>query len=170
MTAVMEYEDGHTGAFITSTGDPHGTNRLEVQMDGAQLIAEDEKLTVIEFEQLEQEWTKTNRESFGRVPSKQIEVELEGGNPQHRGVLDAWVGAILHGTPLVAGGAEGLQGLTLSNAMHLSAFLGRPVELPLDEDLYYEELMKRAAASRRKEHVEAVFADTAGTFGGSTKG
>ena len=170
VTAVMEYEDGHTGAFITSTGDPHGTNRLEVQMDGAQLIAEDDKLTVIEFEQLEQEWTKTNRESFGRVPSKQIEVELEGGNPQHRGVLDAWVGAILHGTPLVAGGAEGLQGLTLSNAMHLSAFLGRPVELPLDEDLYYEELMKRAAASRRKEHVEAVFADTAGTYGGSTKG
>ncbi len=53
----------------------------------------------------------------------------------------------------------------LSNAMHLSAFLGRPVELPIDEDLYYNELMKRVATSRRKTHVHAVTADTSGTYG-----
>ena len=34
-----------------------------------------------------------------------------------------------------------------------------------DEDLYYEELMKRVATSRRKESGPAVFADTAGTYG-----
>ena len=45
---------------------------------------------------------------------------------------------------------DALNGLTLSNAMHLSAFLGRPVEIPFDEHLYREELMKRVAVSRRK--------------------
>ena len=60
VTTYMEYEDGHTGVFITSTGDPHGTNRFEVQMDGAQLVVENDKLYLTELEQLEQDWTKTN--------------------------------------------------------------------------------------------------------------
>ena len=164
VTTVMEYEDGHTGVFVTSTGDPHGTNRFEVQMDGAQLVVENDQLRVFELEQLEQEWTKTNKASFGHVPGKEISVETDGQNPQHQGVLAAFAGAILRGEPLVAGGEEGINGLTLSNAMHLSSFLGRPVEIPFDEDLYESELKKRAATSRRKEGGAAVFADTAGTY------
>ena len=49
----------------------------------------------------------------------------------------------------------------------LSAFLGKKVELPLDEDLFYEELMKRVATSRRKTETQAVFADTSSTYGGN---
>ena len=84
-------------------------------------------------------------------------------------VINAWGGAILRGTPLVADGREGIRGLTLSNAMHLSAFLGREVRIPYDEDLYYEELMKRVAASRyRKDGAEkVVFADVSDTYGGN---
>ena len=67
----------------------------------------------------------------------------------------------------MADGREGINGLTLSNAMHLSAFLGRKVALPIDEDLYYEELMKRVATSRRKETGKAVFADTKDTYAGA---
>ena len=67
----------------------------------------------------------------------------------------------------MAGGEEGINGLTLSNAMHLSAFLGRTVELPIDEDLYYDELMKRVKTSRRKTNVKAVYADTKDTYGGA---
>ena len=167
VTALMEYEDGHNGVFITSTGDPHGSNRFEVQMDGAQLIAENNKLYLLEFDQLEQEWTKTNTASFASVPAHEVEVEMDGENPQHKGVFRAWAAAILRGEPLVAGGEEGINGLTLSNAMHLSAFLGKPVELPFDEDLFYDELMKRVATSRRKEGGAAVFADTASSFAGT---
>ena len=167
VTALMEYGDGHTGVFITSTGDPHGSNRFEVQMDGAQIIAEGEKLYLLEFDQLEQDWTKTNTIPFAQVPAHEVEVETDGLNLQHQGVFNAWAANILRGEPLVAGGAEGLNGLTLSNAMHLSAFLGKPVELPLDEDLFYDELMKRVATSRRKEGGKAVFADTSATYGGT---
>ena len=34
-------------------------------------------------------------------------METDGENPQHVGVLNAFAGAILHGTPLVADGKEG---------------------------------------------------------------
>ncbi len=167
VTTIMEYADGHTGVFTTSTGDPHGTNRFEVQMDGAQLIAEGETLILAELEQLEQDWTKTNTQPFGSVPCKVINVETDGLNPQHQGVLNAWAGAILRGEPLVANGNEGINGLMLSNAMHLSAFLGKPVELPFDEKLYYDELMKRVATSKRKTGGPAVFADTGNSFAGT---
>ncbi len=164
VTTFMEYEDGHTGVFITSTGDPHGSNRFEVQMDGAQLVCENDQLKLYELEQLEQDWTKGNKIPFATVPGTEIIVETDGLNPQHEGVFAAFAGAILRGEPLIAGGEEGINGLTLSNAMHLSAFLGKPVEIPFDEDLYERELRKRIATSRRKEASGTVFADTAGTY------
>jgi len=167
VTAYVEYENGATGVFITSTGDACGSNRFEIQMDKAKLVAEGGKLQVIEFSVSEPEFTKTNTIPFGCPESKPIEVETDGKNEQHVGVINAWGGAILRGEPLVAGGAEGINGLTLSNAMHLSAWTGKTVELPFDADLYYEELMKRVATSRRKQQTKAVFADTENTYGGA---
>ena len=167
VTTYVEYADGGTGVFVTTTGEAHGTNRFEINMDRAKLVAEGDKLTVMEFDQPEQEWTKTNKMAFATVPAHQVPVELDGMNEQHVGVINAWGGAILRGEPLVARGEEGVNGLMLSNAMHLSAFLGKPVTMPIDEQLYYEELMKRVATSRRKPEGKAVFSDTSGSYGGN---
>ncbi len=167
VTTYVEYENGATGVFVTTTGDAHGTNRFEVQMDRAKIVAENDQLSLLEFEVSEPEWTKTNRQPFATMPAHEVKVETDGENPQHVGVLNAWAGAILRGEPMVADGKEGLQGLMLSNAMHLSAFLGKKVELPIDENQYYEELMARVATSRRKETGKAVFADTRSSYAGS---
>ena len=40
-------------------------------------------------------------------------------------------------------------------------------ELPFDEELYYQELMKRVATSKRKTNVQEVFADTSKTYSGN---
>ena len=167
VTTYVEYENGATGVFITTTGDAHGTNRFEIQMDRAKFVVEHNKLIMEEYEMTEQEFSKTNTSAFATVKSEYIEVETDGKNEQHVGVLNAWADAILNGGKLVAHGSEGINGLMLSNAMHLSAFLGKEVSLPIDEELYYNELMKRVATSRRKEGVKAVFADTAGSFAGN---
>lgn len=167
VTTYVEYENGATGVFITTTGDAHGTNRFEIQLDRAKLVAEYGKLSVLEYDTTEQEFSKSNKIPFGNVVAHAVEVELDGKNEQHVGVINAWGGAILRGEPLVADGSEGINGLMLSNAMHLSSFLGHAVELPIDEQLYKDELMKRAAGSRRKADTQAVFADTSDTFGGN---
>ena len=167
VTTYVEYENGATGVFITTTGEAHGTNRLEINMDKAQLVVEQGQLKVVEFAQPEQEFSRTTPDVFAIMPVSEVPVELDGKNEQHIGVINAWGGAILRGEPLVARGEEGIHGLMLSNAMHLSAFLGRPVELPIDEELFYDELMKRVATSRRKTETKAVFADTSGTYGGA---
>ena len=167
VTTYVEYANGATGVFVTTTGDARGTNRFEIQMDGAKIVAEHDRLSLLEFDMPEPEFSKVNRIPFGSVGAHEVEVETDGKNEQHVGVLNAWSGAILRGTPLVADGREGINGLTLSNAMHLSAFTGKKVVLPLDEDLYYDELMKRVATSRRKAPGKIVFADTKDTYAGT---
>lgn len=167
VTAYLEYKDGATGVFVTSTGDAHGTNRLEIQMDGARMIATAESLSVLEYDESEPAFSAHDTAPFATVAAHELPLTLDGKNTQHVGVLNAFAGAVLRGEPLVADGREGINGLTLSNVMHLSAFLNRPVELPFDEQLYHDELMKRVAVSRRKTGIRAMLADTAETYGGT---
>ena len=160
VTAYVEYANGATGVFVTTTGDSVGTNRFEIQMDSARFIVENDVLTMDEYEMAEQEFSRTNTETFGCVKSTRIVPETDGENHQHVGVMNAWADAILRGGELVADGREGLKEVILSNAMHLSSFLGRAVDLPFDDELYHEELMKRVAVSKKKENTATVFADT----------
>ena len=52
---------------------------------------------------------------------------------------------ILDGKPLIAQGSEGINGVMVANAILLSSWLGKEVELPVDEQLYIDELNKRIA-------------------------
>ena len=164
VTTYVEYANGATGVFVTTTGDAPGTNRFEISLDGGKLVAENDKLYMWKNDVGEREFSATNTIPFGCPKSEKTEVETDGKNEQHVGVLNAFAGRILHGTPLIAEGCEGINGLTLSNAMHLSAWLGKTIELPFDEDLFYDELMKRVKTSRRKENVASVYADTSNTY------
>ena len=156
VTAYMEFENGATGVFVTSTGDARGTNRLEIQLDKAKLVVEGGKLLLEEFAMSDKEFNRVNTSPYGKIDYTATEVETDGEHPKHPGVLNAWAKAILGEGQLVAHGSEGIHGLMLANAMHLSAFLGKEVQLPIDEELYYRELMKRVENSRRKD-TRAVF-------------
>ena len=153
--------------FITSTGDACGSNRFEIQMDKAKLVAEGNELKVYELEMSEPEFTKVNTKPFAAPKAIPLEFETDGKNEQHVGVINAWGGAILRGEPMVAEGAEGINGLMLSNAMHLSSWLGKTVGLPFNEELFYEELMKRVATSRKKVGSTTVVADLSDSFAGT---
>lgn len=163
VTAYVEYANGATGVFITSTGDAPGTNRLEVTMDGGKLVCDGSTLKMYKLSQDINEFSATYKGGFGMPDVTEIEVETDGENPQHPGVLRAFAAHILRGEPLTAEGYEGINGLTLSNAMHLSSWLGRAVTLPLDEELFLAELNKRRATSRVKTGA-AVTLDTRGTY------
>ena len=167
VTAYVEYENGATGVFITTTGDACGTNRFEIQMDGAKLVAEHDKLTLIEYEMLESEFTKIADSPFAAMKVAEVPVETDGQNPQHDGVINAWGGAILRGEKLVADGREGIFGLTLSNAMHLSSWQDKTINLPFDANVYYEELNKRIQTSKEKKNVVSQVADTKSSYQGT---
>ena len=163
VTAYLQFANGATGVFVTTTGDAPGTNRFEVTGTLGKLVCENDKLIFWKLAQDEREFCRTATEGFAQPQCQQVEVETDGENLQHVGVLNAFAGKILHGTPLVAEGTEGLGGLTLSNAMHLSSWLGRAVDIPFDEELFLSELNKRRATSRKKESKDITFS-TEGTY------
>ena len=163
VTAYMEYPNGATGVFITTTGDAPGTNRLEISGEMGKIVCENDEITFFKNKVSCHEWSKTATEGFAKPECDIIKVETDGRNLQHVDVLNAFAGAILRGEKLVADGREGLNGLTLSNAMHLSSWLDKTVELPVDEDLYLAELNKRRATSRAKEDKDVTL-NTEGSY------
>ena len=165
VTIYAEYPNGATGCFVTSTGDCPGSNRLEITLDRAKLVCEDGKLHVWELEENTSDFCRDCPEGFARVDFDDYDAELDGKNGQHVEVLNKFASRILHGTPLVAEGKEGINGLMISNAAFLSSWLGKPVTLPIDEDLYYSELCKKIAASSGKKEVKAqVQGDMSSTY------
>jgi predicted dehydrogenase len=143
VTAYVEYENGATGIFVTSTADCPGNNRFEVLGDKGKLVCEHGKLIHYKLAGSEREFNRTTTEMFGSPLAERVEIECPGEYTQHNGVLRDFVRAINGEGELIARGEEGIHGLTLSNAMHLSGWLGKTIELPLDEDLFLTELKKR---------------------------
>jgi len=151
VTAYVEYENGATGVFVTCTADYPGNNRFEILGDLGKLVCENEQLVYHKLGISEREFNRTNKEIFDPVikgkfaepPVEKIIVDCSGDYPQHPGVLAAFIQNIKNEGELIAKGEEGINGLTISNAIHLSSWLGKTVELPLDEDLFLSELKKR---------------------------
>ena len=163
VTAYVEYENGATGTFITSTGDVPGTNRFEILLEGGKLLAEEGKLTLWKLNMFESEFSKTSTVAFSAPEMEKIEIETDGKNEQHVGVLNAFAGAILRDEPMVADGREGINGLTISNALHMSGFLGKEITIKdFDHELFYEELSKKIKTSKRKTNVRESTADDMG--------
>ncbi len=164
VTAYLEYPNGATGVFVTSTGEAPGTNRFEIDLTKGQLICENGTLTCYRMED-ERAFMYSSMEGFAKPAGGIFVPEMDGESLQHTGVMQAFVDCILTGSPLIADGREGIYGLTLSNMMHLSSWTGKEICLPLDEELFLQELNKKRASSKRKENVRNVNFSLEGTYG-----
>jgi len=151
VTAYMEFANGATGVFITSVADSPGTNRYEVTGDRGKIVIEHGKMTFWRNRVPESEFNRTNGKVFGRPEVWVCDIPVpEGIGSQHRGITQNFVNAILHDEPLIAPGEEGINGLTISNAIHLSSWLDDWVKLPVDEELFLQHLQERIATSRTR--------------------
>jgi len=148
VTAFVEYENGATGVFVTTTGETPGTNRLEIIGDRGKVVIEDDKLTFWRLRVSESVFNATYKGGFGQPECWRCEVPIIGENENHQGIMRNWINAILHGEELIAPGEEGIKGLMLSNAMLLSTWTDNWVDLPMDEDLYVAQLQERVDNSR----------------------
>lgn len=164
VTAYVEYENGATGLFVTSTGEAPGTNRFEVAGDRGKLVIENGNLTFWRLRQSEREFNQTFTGGFGEPECWKIDIPVRGKNNQHLGILENWVDAILNEAELLAPGEEGIKSLAISNGVYLSSWLDDWVELPIDEDLYYEKLQEKIATSTfRKDTTKDITLDVSGT-------
>ena len=153
VTAFVEYPNGATGVFVTGTGDAPGTNRLEITGDRGKIVAEDGGILFHRTEQSVSRFLKEYPGGFGSPDVWTCKVPPAGGDGEHRTITANWVQAIRDGgeTELLAPGLDGIHSVELFNAMLLSTWTDSWVDIPVDADLYYDELQKRVATSRVKE-------------------
>jgi len=171
VTAYFEYDNGATGVFITTTGEYPGSNRFEVSGTKGKLLCENEKLIWYKNEKDSKETLETFVGPMnGGMKATAEEVETDGKNPQHAGIINNFANALLGKEEFFVDGKEGIFGVELMNAIELSGWKnGAEVSIPVNEDEYLEELNKRRATSRLKVANDNVVIDTAGTFGSKEK-
>ena len=95
VTAYMEFENGATGVFVTTTGDAPGTNRLELTFEMGKIVCEDDKLIFDKLSESVFEHCKHEKEGFKKPDCTRMEIETDGLNEQHVGVLKAFADKIL---------------------------------------------------------------------------
>ena len=164
VTAYAEYENGATALFVTSTGECPGTNRLEITGDKGKIVIEDGKLKFWELGTPEREFCFTCKNGFDSPQVKYSEIIPNGVETAHNGILQNFTNAILFGEELIAPGEEGIKGLTISNAIHLSDWTNDIVQLPIDKELYLEKLKEKIANSKIKSETKSVITDIQGTY------
>jgi predicted dehydrogenase len=148
VSAYLEYADGAHATFIASTGEAPGTNRLEIALDGGRIVYEHDVLQLTRNTTPASTFSRTSRELFLAPGTTEEKLMGLGRGGQHSEILTNFTAAILDGVPLIAPAAEGLNSLELANAMLLSTWTEKTIDLPLDAKLYEKWLKKKINAAR----------------------
>lgn len=153
--ATLEYPNGATGVFVTCTHDILGTDRFELFGNKGKIVIEGSRKATIRI------LRRSEEELNATLTFADVRALVRGGaqgdplydetvldipdqwGVQHQQVLTNFTDAVLNGAPLLAPGQDGIRGLTLANAMYLSSWTNGPVELPFDEDRFFELLQEK---------------------------
>lgn len=165
VTCYMEFANGASGAFITSSGETPGSNRFEIAGTKGRLILENDTLTLTRNEVPSDEWCKTSKIGFQKPETTVEEIPIPGAEAPHATLMTNFVNAILDGEALIAPGPEGLGSVELANVMVYSGLLNESVDLPMDGAAWEAKLNELIANStHEKKVVEVSSEDFAASF------
>ena len=165
VTAYLEFSNGATGVFVTTTGEAPGSNRFEVSGSKGKLICENDTLIFYKNELDNIKVCKESSKGFDTPKVEIIKVETDNKNEQHLGIINNFTNSLLGLEEQFVDGKEGINNVELMNAIELSGFRnGESVSLPVNEEEYLLELNKRRALSKFKESNDDVVMDTSNSF------
>src|ERR1043166_4526275 len=165
VTAYLEYPNGATGVFITSTGEAPGTNRFELAGTRGRLVLENNQLTFVRNEADMIEFSRSAKVGFAKPETTVVEIPIENAPAPHATLMQNFVDAILDGTPLVAPGEEGIHSVELANVILFSSLLNQTIALPMDSGAFEKKLNQLIAESKfEKKVVEIANEDFAKSF------
>lgn len=152
-TLFMEYPDKRTAVFILSTGEAGRTERLEICGTRGRITMTDDELSITSFSEDSREYQEHSNETERQGLSETVHREhLPLSEEPYIEMLSNFGASIENGTALFAEGESGISALELTNAAYLSAWLDKKIELPIDGELYREELEKRMLEERKNKN------------------
>ena len=159
VSCYMEFPDGASGLFLTSTGETPGSNRLEIAGTKGRLLLENERLVLTRNAVPSDEWCKTSKIGFKQPETTVEEIDIPAAEAPHSILMTNFTDAILKGAELIAPGQEGLGSVELANAMLYSGLLEGPLELPMDGKAWEKKLNELIAGSTHEKKVVELSGD-----------
>lgn len=153
VTAYLEWPNGSTGVFISSTGEAPGTNRLEITAERGKIVLEDGKLTFTRNEDPMTEFGKKAAGGFDAPETWHIDIPIQEGDDMHVELIQNFTNAIIKGEKLIAPAEEGINSVELANSILFSSLQGKPLDLPMNADEYEAKLNELIAGSNYDQKV-----------------
>ena len=156
VSAYLEYRNGGTGTFVSSTGEAPGTNRFEIIGTRGKVLLEANQLSFTRNDADMIEFSRVAKLGFSKPEVWNAQIPFEDAPNGHATLMQNFVNAILDGEPLIAPGEEGIHSVELANVILYSSLLGQTVELPMDSAAYEKKLNQLIAESKTEKKVVEV--------------
>jgi predicted dehydrogenase len=166
-TAYLDWPNGATGTFISSTGEAPGANRFEIVGSRGTLVLENNKLTLARNAADMLEFNQTARQGFVKPEVSTEEIPFQNATAPHAALMQNFVNVILdpNAAGLIAPGEDGIHALELANVMVYSSLLGHAIELPMDGAAWERKLKQLIAESKvQKKVMQVETSDFASSF------
>jgi predicted dehydrogenase len=159
VTCYLEWANGASGVFLSSTGEAPGTNRFELIGTRGKVVLENNRLTFTRNETDMIEFSKTSKSGFAKPEVWQVEIPFENAQNPHAILMQNFTDAILDGTPLIAPGTDGMGSVELANVLLYSSLMNQTIELPLDSAAWEKKLQQLIAESKHEKKAVQVTAE-----------
>jgi predicted dehydrogenase len=156
VSAYLEYPNGATGTFVSSTGEAPGTNRFEIVGTRGKVVLERDRISFTRNEADMIQFSRSAKLGFAKPEVWNVEIPFENAANGHASLMQNFINAILDGEPLIAPGEEGIHSVELANVILYSSLIEQTVELPMDSAAYEKKLNELIAGSKIEKKVVAV--------------
>jgi len=156
VSAYLEFKNGATGTFVSSTGEAPGTNRFEIAGTRGKMVLERDKISFTRNDADMLEFSKTSKVGFAKPEVWNVEIPFENAPNPHAILVQNFVNAILDGEPLIAPGEEGIHSVELANVILYSSLKDETIEMPMDSAAYEKKLNQLIAESKLEKKVVEI--------------
>lgn len=159
VTAIMSYEE-FEGVFTASTHELPGTNRLEIAGENGKIVIDKRKMRYYLNKYPEPIVNQRAKRDYGNSEDKKrkkrtytyglLRLIYDGINGQQARVLNNFVEVLAtrDKSRLIADVNDGINGLSIINAINMSAWKGAQVKVPVDTQEYVIALNKKIAEEK----------------------
>ena len=138
IVAILSFAEGGIGIINSTTCECPGPWRWDIIGENGALMIDADEIAAFRRPEPLSQYTRTTKDFWSQQPLVPVEMTLPQKTPL-TGSYGCWrnfLAAIRGDERIIMDGDEGALSLELANAIIASGYLGRPVDLPLDEGLY----------------------------------
>ena len=156
VSAYLEYKNGGTGTFVSSTGEAPGSNRFEIVGTRGKIVLEKDKISFTRNDADMIKFSQSAKLGFAKPEVWNVEIRFENAPNPHAILMQNFVNAILDGEPLIAPGEEGIYSVEMANVILYSSLMNQTIEMPMDSAAYEKKLNQLISESKVEKKVVEV--------------